>query len=219
MPSILMTKRSQLRSNRLNSATGTRSMRFTTVKPELGGLPINKPSFKRQAFNLVKHILASGTMNNFLNYYRNSNRHYMLLNNNGETLLGFALMYPQKSGKSRLALIGTLPGKGYGKTLMDRIYANAKKEHMKKVRVLNAVPGAQKFYLGRGYKRVPSPSTNTYDRVYNKSVTGRAPTAITISSRQLGSVSARPKRKRTPTPRATSGTPTSKRRKTPTPNN
>jgi N-acetylglutamate synthase-like GNAT family acetyltransferase len=92
------------------------------------------------------------------------------MNNNNKTVLGFAFMAEPKYNASRLALIGTRPGKGYGKQIMNQIYKNAKANGRKKVIVLNAVGSARNFYRGQGYKPRPNTSRNTYGRLFNKSV-------------------------------------------------
>jgi hypothetical protein len=54
------------------------------------------------------------------------NENYLLMDNNNNKVLGFAFMATPKSNSSRVSLIGTLPGKGYGKQIMNQIYKNAK---------------------------------------------------------------------------------------------
>jgi len=81
-----------------------------------------------------------------------SNKNYLVLNNNGKTVLGFAFVQNPKNGMAYLTLIGTRQGKGYGKQIMNAIYANAKREGLKGVMIMNTVNTAQPFYSKMGYK-------------------------------------------------------------------
>ena len=167
--------------------------KLTRGKPGQSRFPKN---IRNQAYEMVKNILWSE--NNFIDYEANRYENYLLMNNNNKKVLGFAFMADPKYNAARIALIGTLPGKGYGKQIMNRIYRNAKANGHKKVIVLNAVGPAQNFYKARGYKPRPTTTKNTYGRLFNKSVTTM--TAL--------------KRKRSPSPQR-SVSPTSKRRESP----
>ena len=166
----------------------------TLTRGEPGHSRISNRHIGNQAHALVQRILW--TRSNFNNYMNARNENYLLMDNNNKKVLGFAFMASPKSNSSRVSLIGTLPGKGYGKQIMNQIYKNAKAKGRKKVIVLNAVPAAQNFYKARGYKPRPTTSRNTYSRLFDKSV------------------SVMP-RKRSP---RRSVSPISKRRKTPSPN-
>lgn len=117
------------------------------------------------------------------------------MDNNNKKVLGFAFMASPKYNSSRISLIGTLPGKGYGKQIMNQIYKNAKAKGRKKVIVLNAVGAAQNFYKARGYKPRPNTSRNTYGRLFNKSVS-----AMPRKRSPHRSVSPISKRRKTPSP-------------------
>ena len=155
-------------------------------------------SVRNQAYEMVKNILYNRS--NFSTYRRERHSNYLLMNNNNKTVLGFAFLAPPKYNATRVTLIGSLSGKGYGKQIMNKIYKNSKADGYKKVIVLNAVPKAQPFYRKLGYKNRPETSQNTYGRLFNKSVSTM--TAL--------------KRKRTASPQK-SASPTSKKRKTPSP--
>lgn len=164
------------------------------TRGEPGQSRITNRHIGNQAHDLVQSVLWR--RRNFNNYRNARNENYLLMDNNNKKVLGFAFMASPKYNSSRVSLIGTLPGKGYGKQIMNQIYKNAKAKGRKKVIVLNAVGTAQNFYKARGYKPRPNTSRNTYGRMFDKSV------------------SATP-RKRSP---RQSVSPISKRRKTPSPN-
>jgi len=165
----------------------------TLTRGEPGKSRFSTANINNQAYKMVERILWNRS--SFNNYKNARNENYLLIDNNNKKVLGFAFLAHPKYNSSRISLIGTLPGKGYGKQIMNQIYKNAKEKGRKKVIVLNAVGEAQNFYRARGYKPRPNTSKNTYGRLFNKSV------------------SAMP-RKRSP---RRSVSPTSKRRKTPSP--
>jgi len=165
----------------------------TLTRGEPGKSRFSNRNISHQAYSMVQGILWGRS--SFNNYRNARNENYLLIDNNNKKVLGFAFLAHPKYNSSRISLIGTLPGKGYGKQIMNQIYKNAKVKGRKKVIVLNAVGEAQNFYRARGYKPRPNTSKNTYGRLFNKSV------------------SAMP-RKRSP---RRSVSPTSKRRKTPSP--
>ena len=74
---------------------------------------------RNQAYELVKNILSSRKQ--FTEYRRDRYENYLLLNNNNKTVLGFAFTEIPKYNATRVALLGTLPGKGYGKQIMNQI--------------------------------------------------------------------------------------------------
>ena len=110
----------------------------------------NKSNFGNQGFELVKAVL-DGVRSQFPLYLTKSHRKYTLVNANGKTLLGFATV---KKGPDslQLSLIGAVPGKGYGQTLMKAIQQNAKAEGLRGVNIANAVTGAMGFYKKQGYR-------------------------------------------------------------------
>ena len=113
-------------------------------------------SVRNQSYNLVKSILDYERA--FFNRYRRRrSENYLLMNNNGKTVLGFAFLNePKNNAMPRLSLIGTKQGKGYGKQIMNAIYANAKKEGWRGVYIKDAIAHVQPFYRKLGYKNVSS---------------------------------------------------------------
>jgi N-acetylglutamate synthase-like GNAT family acetyltransferase len=175
-------------------------------KPGASNLENN--AYTNQAFALVSKILWNNR-GAFNSYLRSRTRNYLVVNNNGSTVLGFATMAKPKNGRNRLGLIGAK--KGYGRVIMKGIYNNAKKRRIPTVNVLNAVNAAQPFYRHMGY--APAPSNSSNGRIFRRAVSSRGPSVHTISSRNVSSVSLK-KRARSPR-RAGSKSPTSKRRPSP----
>jgi len=124
-------------------------------------------NIRNQAYKLVKNVLYNRSK--FTNYRENRNENYLLMNNNNKTVLGFAFVENPENGNGmlRLTLIGTLPGKGYGRQIMNAIYANAKKEGRNGVTIVNAVTPAQPFYRKMGYTPV---APNNYRRLMHRYV-------------------------------------------------
>ena len=92
------------------------------------------------------------------------NKNYLLLNNNGKTLLGFAFVQdPFGNGMNRITLIGAKQvyknGKkvstGYGSQIMNAIYNNAKAANRSGVMVNTVVQRARPFYIKKGYTPMP----------------------------------------------------------------
>lgn len=88
-------------------------------------------------------------------------KNYLLMNNNGKTLLGFAFVQdPFGNGMNRITLIGAKQvynknGKkvstGYGSQIMNAIYNNAKAANRSGVMVNTPVSNAIEFYKKKGY--------------------------------------------------------------------
>jgi len=111
-------------------------------------------AFVNQALPLVTNIFSSNRIS-LKSKLKNKNRGYALWNNN--KLVGFATVTNPSPNNRRLGLnlIGTIPGKGHGRTLMRAIENNAKKEGLHGVRVMFPVMNAVGFYKKLGY-RYPS---------------------------------------------------------------
>jgi len=106
---------------------------------------------KNQAFELVKPLKFSRTT--FNTYMNSRNRNYILLNNNGTRVLGFAFVMNTLVGNNNVSLLATKPRMGYGSRIMNAIYNNAKSRGQKRVIVLNVVNNAFQFYKKKGYTR------------------------------------------------------------------
>ena len=121
-------------------------------------------SIRRQAFELTR-IPLNFAYSNFTLYRENRKRNYLLLNNNGKTVLGFAFVEDPVYGNNfnHLTLIATKQvynalGKklrtGYGSQIMNAIYNNAKARGRNGVEINHAVLNAIKFYRKKGYNNV-----------------------------------------------------------------
>ena len=176
-------------------------------KPGQSNLNSSK-RYRDQAYELVKKIIS---LQGFEEWMARRTRNYLLLSNTGSKVLGFATM-KNVPGRNRLDLIGTLPGKGYGKVIMNAIYEDAKKRRIPKVNVLRALqPG---FYGKFGYTSASANSGNSnHSPLMRRSVSRKAPTTVMLSERRSVSVTPSSKRKRSPA--SSSVSPTSKRRATP----
>lgn len=179
----------------------------TLTRGEPGKSKFSNRNISNQAYKMVERILWSRM--SFNNYRNARNENYLLMDNNNKKVLGFAFLAHPKNGAPRVSLIGTLPGKGYGKQIMNRIENNARAKKSKELRVLNAVPSARAFYEKGGFKERQERPNSTYGRQMVKMLasvtTRRSP------SPNRRSVSPTSKRRKT-------SSPTSKRRKTPSPN-
>ena len=110
-----------------------------------------------KSFSLNAQRLVSQTVNNnwFKEAYELSNRHYIVININGD-LVGFALV--NKNGRNlkgdmRIRLIGTNKGRGIGRALMTRIINNARSRGLKTI-TLESVPEARGFYNRMGFRPI-----------------------------------------------------------------
>lgn len=124
------------------------------------------PSYKAQAFQYVKNILNDE--DHFDYYLNHATKEYLILNRARVKVYGFALMGTSKNGRNRLELIGSKPGKGFGRKLTDAIYANAKKRAMTAVNAMNVVTGAERFYASTKHR--PAPSTASRHRIWRRNV-------------------------------------------------
>ena len=112
---------------------------------------LNK-SLRKNARRLVRETIDR---NWFRNAYKFSNRHYTVINTNGQ-LVGFALInknHRNQRGDVRIRLIGTNKGKGIGRMLMERIIDNARQRGLKTV-TLESVPEARAFYNKMGFRPI-----------------------------------------------------------------
>ena len=168
---------------------------------------LESANYKDQLYQLVQGVLHN--KGDLKDYIKKRTRNYLLVNNNGSTVLGFATM-KNKAGINRLDLIGTLPGRGYGKIIMNAIRADAKKKRIPAVNILNAVGPARPFYRKQGYSLKLSPDSTYHGVVMRRAISKRSPSVSVETSHRSNSVKTVKKRKRTP-----SVSPTSKKRATP----
>jgi predicted acetyltransferase len=109
-------------------------------------------SLKNNAFLLVKNIMDPNNVRGHFNaYFKNRGRNYVAINENGR-MAGFAILRPNKNGTTNVLLIGTKPGRGTGRQIMNKIYNNARRRGSTKVRVIDPVNNARNFYRRLGYK-------------------------------------------------------------------
>jgi hypothetical protein len=131
------------------------------IRENRNSLIENSYNIRNQAFRLVEIPLGM-TRGHFSSYRINRNRNYLLLNNNGNTLLGFAFVENPRVGNrmNHLTLLATKQvynknGKkvrtGYGSQIMNALYNNAKAAGRSGVHVNHAAPSAVKFYKKKGY--------------------------------------------------------------------
>jgi len=122
-----------------------------------------------RAFKLLKNSI--GTKRSYFDKMRltGRNKNYLLLNNNGTTVLGFAFVAkPGNNGMARVTLLATNRKKGYGTQIMNAIFNNAKAEGLRGVTIYQAVLQAQGFYEKLGYTPV---KLFNYNQLMHKYVT------------------------------------------------
>jgi GNAT superfamily N-acetyltransferase len=115
----------------------------------LGPNKLLNNSTKKRARALVKNTINKSWFNNA---YSLSNRHYIVMNTNGE-LVGFALVnknHRNQKHDMRIRLIGTNKGRGIGRLLITQILNNARARGLKTV-TLESVPEARGFYNKVGF--------------------------------------------------------------------
>jgi len=118
----------------------------------LGPNKLLNKSLRRDARRLVRETINK---NWFKEAYKFSNRHYIVMNTNGQ-LVGFALINKNQrnqKGDVRIRLIGTNKGRGIGRVLMERIIDNARQRGLKTV-TLESVPEARAFYNKMGFRPI-----------------------------------------------------------------
>ena len=118
----------------------------------LGPNKLLNKSLRRDARRLVRETINK---NWFKEAYKFSNRHYIVMNTNGQ-LVGFALINKNQRnqrGDVRIRLIGTNKGRGIGRVLMERIIDNARQRGLKTV-TLESVPEARAFYNKMGFRPI-----------------------------------------------------------------
>lgn len=118
----------------------------------LGPNKLLNKSFRRYARGLVRETVNK---NWFKNAYKISNRHYIVIDTEGE-LVGFALVNKNQKnlkGDMRIRLIGANKGRGIGRFLMTRIINNARKRGLKTI-TLESVPEARGFYNKIGFRPI-----------------------------------------------------------------
>lgn len=129
--------------------------RGTAAKPAL------RKSHEDAAFNLVRGILRNNR-SNFNVYLRKRIGNYIIKNNGA--FKGFAFLEKHKTDPSAimLVLIGTEPGKGYGRALMNRIVADVKRNRYRRLVIHDPLPRVKKFYELWNAKATPKArSANT----------------------------------------------------------
>ena len=122
----------------------------------------NSNNIQNQAFKLVEIPLGL-TRRYFARYMKERNRNYLLLNNNGTTVLGFGFVEGPQFGNrtNHVTLLATKQiyknGKkvrtGYGSNIMNAIYNNAKARGRNGVTINHAASSAVGFYKKKGYVR------------------------------------------------------------------
>jgi ribosomal protein S18 acetylase RimI-like enzyme len=125
-------------------------------------------SVKNIIFEYVKNILGTNNFTpreHFENYFLNRGRNYITVNRNG-AITGFAILGPDKKGRVRVHLVGTKPGKGYGRALMAQIASNARNRGLRRVIINDPVNNARAFYKKLGYSNDPI-RVNSRGRVRN----------------------------------------------------
>ncbi len=118
----------------------------------LGPNKLLNKSLRRDARRLVRETINK---NWFKEAYKFSNRHYIVMNTNGQ-LVGFALINKNQRnqrGDVRIRLIGTNKGRGIGRVLVERIIDNARQRGLKTV-TLESVPEARAFYNKMGFRPI-----------------------------------------------------------------
>jgi len=131
------------------------------IRENRNSLIENSNNIRNQAFKLVEIPLGL-SRGHFSSYRRSRDKNYLLMNNNGTTVLGFAFVENPKVGNrmNHLTLLATKQvynknGKkvrtGYGSQIMNALYNNAKAAGRSGVHVNHAVSSAVKFYKKKGY--------------------------------------------------------------------
>ena len=118
----------------------------------LGPNKLLDKSLRKNARRLVRETI---NRNWFKEAYKFSNRHYTVINTQGN-LVGFALInknHRNQRGDLRIRLIGTNKGKGIGRLLVERIIANARNRGLKTI-TLESVPAARGFYNKMGFRPI-----------------------------------------------------------------
>lgn len=114
----------------------------------------SKQLSKKSAQYLNIQILSSGYVRSKLqNIGKQSIRNYVALNKGN--LKGFAIISnsPTRNTNRSVNVIATIPGRGTGRLLMQKIIQNAKRNGKTKI-VLHAIKTAIPFYEKMGFKKV-----------------------------------------------------------------
>ena len=159
----------------------------------LGPNKLLNKSLRHNARRLVRETI---NRNWFKNAYKFSNRHYIVVNTNGQ-LAGFALInknHRNQRGDVRIRLIGTNKGRGIGRMLMERIIDNARRRGLKTV-TLESVPEARAFYNKMGFRPIGIGNNMRFN--IQRSPSRRSPKRPASSS---ASSARRPASPRTPRP-------------------
>jgi hypothetical protein len=113
-----------------------------------GGGVLNK-SMKKTSRKLVKSTVSKNYFKHIWNH-RSKNYNYSVLNEKGN-MVGFALL-KNKNKNLEISLIGTTPGKGIGKLLIEQIKENTMNKNKHNRITLNSVPTAKAFYEKLNFK-------------------------------------------------------------------
>lgn len=128
-------------------------------------------SVKKIVFEYVKNILGSRTITplaHFESYFNNRGRNYLAANGEGN-ITGFAILGPNIKGKKvKVLLVGTKPGRGYGRVIMEQIASNARERGLRRVVITDPVANARNFYRTLGYKNDPNRGTMSLKLRANK---------------------------------------------------
>lgn len=145
---------------------------------------IENNSAKRVVLQYVKNILDPKNLQaHFNSYFKKRGRNYLAVNLNGE-IVGFSILSKDKSsGTVRVLLIGTTPGRGIGRLLMNKIYNNAKNRKLSKIRIVDPVNNARGFYKTMGYVN----NGKSMVRVINKRKSPSRPSPARPSSSRASS--------------------------------
>lgn len=129
---------------------------------------------KNALFGYVQNIMPpNNARGHFNSYFRNRGRNYLALNENG-TPVGFAILGPNReSGTTRLLIIGTQPGHGFGGELLAQIERNANNRGVHKLRIMDPVNNARPIYEHLGYRAGAKVRGNA--TMYKKLSTRRSP--------------------------------------------
>ena len=160
-------------------------------------------SLKNTLFRYVQNIMPpNNARGHFNSYFRNRGRNYVAMNNNGAPV-GFAILGPNRpTGTTRLFIIGTQPGHGFGSELLAQIENNARGRGVYKLRIMDPVGPARNFYKYMGYR--VGANQNGIESMYKKLKRRRSPSHPSPArpASSPGSSARRPAPGQTPHPKA-----------------
>lgn len=125
------------------------------IKKGTANKPALKNKYMNRAFSYVENII---NRNELPWYLQRRNKNYIIKNNGN--FKGFAIVSQNKYNfLPSLNLIGTEPGKGYGKALMNFIIANAVANGKPIMYIHDPVSGARNWY--RKWGAITEPKMNS----------------------------------------------------------